>query len=64
MARVLWHDGKSLTPGGLLLGALSLRDTQDCIIGRFHHGGALALREPRMGWRSFSIILIFEFLRT
>ncbi len=32
-----------LTLGGLLLGALSLGDTQDCIIGGFHHGGALAL---------------------
>jgi hypothetical protein len=39
MARGLHHDGRSLTPGGLLLGALSLGDTQDNIIGRFHHGG-------------------------
>jgi hypothetical protein len=29
-----------------LLRGLSLGDTQDCIICRFHHGGALALREP------------------
>ena len=35
------------------------RDTQDSRIGGFHHGGALALREPRKGWKSFSIILIF-----
>jgi hypothetical protein len=59
---VLWHDGRSITPGGLLLGVLSLGVTQDCIISGFHHGGALFLREPRKGWRSFSIILIFEFL--
>ncbi len=31
--RVLWHDGRSLTPGKLLLGALSLGDTHDCVMG-------------------------------
>ena len=56
MARGLHHDGRSLTPGGLLLGALSLGDTQDSIIGGFHHGGALALRAPRRGRRSFSFV--------
>jgi hypothetical protein len=56
VARGLCHDCRSLTPGGLLLGALSLGDTQDCIIGGFRHGGALALRAPRMGQRSFAII--------
>ncbi len=44
MARGLCHDGRSLTPGGLLLGALSLGDTQDCIIGGFCHSGALLRR--------------------
>ena len=62
MARVLRHDGRSLTPGGLLLGALSLGDTQGCIIGGFHHGGALALRMPRKRRKSFGIIHFFEFL--
>ena len=62
MARVVHHDGRSLTTGGLLPGALSLGDTQDCIIGGFHHGGALALRAPRRGRRSFRIIHFFEFL--
>jgi hypothetical protein len=56
VARVLWHDGRSLTPGGLLAGALSLGDTQDCIIGGFHHGGVLALRAPRRDRRSFSFV--------
>ncbi len=56
MGRVLLHDGRSLTPGGLLLGAIGLGDTQDCIIGGFCHGGALALRAPRMGQRTFGII--------
>ncbi len=56
MARVLWHDDRSLTPGGLLLGALSLGDTQDFIIGGFHHGGALVLRALRRGQRSFSFV--------
>jgi hypothetical protein len=45
------------------VGWLSLGDTQDCIIGGFHHGVALALRVPRKGWRSFRIILFFEFLQ-
>ena len=59
MARGLHHDGRSLTPGGFLLGALSLGDTQDCIIGGFRHGGALALRAPRRGRKSFGIIQLF-----
>jgi len=59
VARVVHHDGRSLTTGGLLPGALSLGDTQDCIIGGFHHGGALALRAPRRGRRSFGIIQLF-----
>ncbi len=59
MTRVLWHDVRSLTQGGLLLGALSLGDTQDCSIRGFRHGGALALRAPRMGRRSFGIIHLF-----
>jgi hypothetical protein len=60
----LHHDGRSLTPGGLLLGAFSLGDTPDSIIGGFHHGGALALRAPRRGRRSFSFVSPkFEFLR-
>ena len=29
------------------MGGRSLGDRQDQIIGGFHHGGALALREPR-----------------
>jgi hypothetical protein len=29
------------------MGGWSLGDRQDQIIGRYHHGGALALREPR-----------------
>jgi hypothetical protein len=44
------------TPGRLLLGALSLGDTQDSIIGGFYHGGALALRAPRRGQRNFSFV--------
>ncbi len=59
MARVLLRDGRSLTPGRSLLGALNLGDTQDCIIGKFCHGGALALRALRMGQRSFGIIQLF-----
>jgi hypothetical protein len=40
------------------MGDRSLGDRQDQIIGGFHHGGALALREPRK-----SLSPKFEFLR-
>ena len=49
MARGLEHGRGSLTPGGLLLWMMCLGDTQDSRIGGLHHGGALALREPRKG---------------
>ena len=63
MASVLQHDCTSLTPGGLLLGALSLRDKQDCIIGGSHHGGALAL--SREGAEEvLALSPKFEFLRS
>jgi len=63
VARVLQHDCRSLTPGGLLLGALSLRDKQDCIIGGSHHGGALAL--SREGAEEvLALSPKFEFLRS
>ena len=32
------------------MGGWGLEDRQDQIIGRYHHGGALALREPRKSW--------------
>ena len=56
MARVLWHDDRSLIPSGLLLGALSLGDIQDCIISGLYHSGALALRDQRKGWRSWGML--------
>ena len=63
MARVLQHDCRSLTPGGLLLGALSLRDKQDCIIGGSHHGGALALSREGAE-KVLALSPKFEFLRS
>jgi hypothetical protein len=33
------------------MGGQSLGDRQDRIIGGFHHGGALALKEPRKSRR-------------
>ena len=41
MVSVNWHDSGSLTLSGFQLGGPSFDDTQDCIFGRFHHGGAL-----------------------
>jgi hypothetical protein len=58
---VLQHDERR-TPGRLLLGALSLGDTQDSSIGRFHHGGALVIWSPRWPWTSFGFLNFFEFL--
>jgi hypothetical protein len=40
------------------MGGRSLGDRQDRIIGGFHHGGALALREPRKSQRSLNAQLI------
>ena len=37
------HAEQSLMPGGYSMGGRSLGVRQDCIIGRFHHGGALAV---------------------
>ena len=45
--RTLQQVEGSLTTGGYSMGGRSLRDRQDRIIRGFHHGGALALREPR-----------------
>jgi hypothetical protein len=36
------------------MGGRSLGDRQDQIIGGFHNGGALALREPRKSRRSLN----------
>ena len=47
VARTLQQVEGSLTTGGYSMGGRSLGDRQDRIIGGFHHGGALALREPR-----------------
>jgi hypothetical protein len=60
VARVLHHDSRSLTPGGLLLGALSLGD---CIISGFHHGGALALRNQERAKGVLVLSNFFKFLR-
>ena len=57
MARTLQHVEGSLTPEGYSMVGWSLGDRQDRIIGVFHHGGALALREPRKSPPKF------EFLR-
>ncbi len=46
-----------------MLGALSLGDAQDCIIGRFHHGGALALRAREGAGEVLALSQKFEFLR-
>ena len=45
VARTLQQVEGSLTTGGYSMGGRSLGDRQDRIIGGFHHGGALALRE-------------------
>ena len=47
---------KLLTTGEYSMGGRSLGDKQDWIISGFHHGGALALREPRKSRRSFSYL--------
>ena len=47
---------KLLTTGEYSMGGRSLGDRQDWIIGGFHHGGALAFREPRKSQRSFSYL--------
>ncbi len=52
VARTLQQVEGSLTIGGYSIGGRSLGDTQDRIIGGFHHGGALALikrakKEPK-----------------
>ncbi len=60
---VLWHDEWSLTPGQILLGALSLGDTQDSSIGGFHYGRALVIWSSRRPWTSFGFFQLFEFLR-
>jgi hypothetical protein len=60
---VLRHDEWSLNPGRLLLGTLSLGDTQDSSIGGFHHGGALVIWSPRRPRTSFGFFYFFEFLR-
>ncbi len=59
VVRVLWHDEWSLTPGRLLLGALSLGDTKDSSNGRFHHGGALVIWSLRRPWMSFGFFQLF-----
>ena len=56
VARTLHQVEGSLTTGGYSMGGRSLGDRQDRIIGGFHHGGALALREPRKSRRSFSFV--------
>jgi hypothetical protein len=56
VARTLQQVEESLTTGGYSMGGRSLGDRQDRIIGGFHHGGALALREPRKSRRSFSFV--------
>ena len=56
VARTLQQVEGSLTTGGYSMGGRSLGDRQDRIIGGFHHGGALALREPRKSRRSFSFV--------
>jgi hypothetical protein len=43
-ARLILHDGGSLSPSGFWMGGPSLDAVQDCIFGRNYHGGALALR--------------------
>jgi hypothetical protein len=45
------------------MGDRSLGDRHDQIIDKFHHGGALALREPRKSQRSLALSPKFEFLR-
>jgi hypothetical protein len=57
VARTLQQVEESLTTGGYSMGGRSLGDRQDRIIGGFHHGGALALREPRKSRRSFSFVI-------
>ena len=37
------------------MGGQSLGDRQDQIIGGFHHGGALALREPRKSGKAIIV---------
>jgi hypothetical protein len=59
VARTLQQVEGSLTTGGYSIGGRSLGDRQDRIIGGFHHGGTLALREPRKSRLSPK----FEFLR-
>ena len=56
VARTLQQVEGSLTTGGYSMGGRSLGDRQDRIIGGFHHGGALALREPRKSRRSFNFV--------
>jgi hypothetical protein len=56
VARTLQQVEGSLTTGGYSMGGWSLGDRQDRIIGGFHHGGPLALREPRKSRRSFSFV--------
>ena len=56
VARTLQQVEESLTTRGYSMGGWSLGDRQDRIIGGFHHGGALALREPRKSRRSFSFV--------
>jgi hypothetical protein len=43
VASIIRHDGGFLTPSGSSMGGLSLGVLQDCIFGRKHHGGALAI---------------------
>jgi hypothetical protein len=56
VARTLQQVEGILTTGGYSMGGRSLGDRQDQIIGRFQHGGPLALREPRKSRRSFSFV--------
>ena len=56
VARTLEQVEGSLTTGGYSMGGQSLGDRQEQIIGGFHHGGALALRELRKSRRSFSFV--------
>ena len=54
VARTLHQVEGSLITRGYSMGGWSLGDRQDQIIGGFHHGGALALREPRKSRQSFN----------
>ena len=62
VARTLQQVEGSLTTGGYSMGGRSLGDRQDQIIDEFHHGGALALREPRKSQISLALSPKFEFV--